>query len=90
MINGFFIVNGCLQSIPAISTNSPLASFIPVIWVIFMGMIFELITDLRRWRSDRQVNNQRVERVYVDRSTQEVVKEDTISADLQVGDIVVL
>jgi len=57
VINSFFIVNGMLQSIPAISTNSPLASFIPVGWVIIMGMVFELVSDLRRYSSDKETNN---------------------------------
>jgi hypothetical protein len=46
-----------MQSVSQISTNSPLASLIPVSWIIGMGMLFELIADLRRWMSDRQVNN---------------------------------
>lgn len=42
-INDFFIINGILQYIPAISTNEPLVSIIPVAFVVFLGMLFEFI-----------------------------------------------
>ena len=38
-------------------TNDPTVSLIPTLWVIAMGMIFELIADLRRWNSDRKGNS---------------------------------
>jgi hypothetical protein len=57
VIHIFFLFNGFLQTIPAISTNSPLASIVPVIWVMIMGMLFEMVADIRRWRSDTRVNN---------------------------------
>jgi uncharacterized membrane protein len=57
VIHILYIFNGFLQSIPAISTNSPLASIVPVVWVMIMGMLFELVADIRRWRSDSKVNN---------------------------------
>jgi len=88
VINSFFIVNGLLQSIPAISTNSPLASFIPVGWVIIMGMIFELVSDLRRYSSDKKVNNQEIERVI--KTGSGIEKRMTFSENLKVGDIIVL
>jgi len=77
-----------LQSIPAISTNSPLASFIPVGWVIIMGMVFELVSDLRRYSSDKETNNYEVERAV--KSGSGIEKKMTTSADLKVGDIIVL
>lgn len=57
VINIFFLFNSYMQSVSQISTNSPFASLIPVSWIIAMGMMFDLIADLRRWMSDRQVNN---------------------------------
>lgn len=57
VINVFFLFNAYMQSVSQISTNSPLASLIPVSWIIGMGMLFDLIADLRRWMNDRQVNN---------------------------------
>jgi len=56
VIHIFFLFNGFLQTIPSISTNSPLASIIPVIWTMSMGMTFELIADIRRWTNDKKVN----------------------------------
>jgi len=63
-INCFFLVNGVLQSIPSISTNAPIWSFLPVGWVIFMGMVFEFIADFRRWKSDKRINNCKIIRCY--------------------------
>ena len=54
VINCFYLFNGMLQTFPSISTNSPLASLIPVIWVMLLGIVFELIADLRRWSSDKK------------------------------------
>ena len=66
IINLFFIINGLLQHIPSISTNSPLVSLIPVSFVIILGIIFELIQDVRRWLSDNEVNAQQVQKVVDD------------------------
>ena len=90
-MNSFFIVNSILQAFPAISTNSPFASAAPVIWVVSMNLIFELVSDLRRWRSDRKVNNLKVKRLQYDpRDKQKIGKYIVTSADLQVGDMIVL
>ena len=82
MINVFYILNGTLQLFPAISTNSPLASYIPVGFVILVGMILEGVADFRSWRSDSAINNYKVNRVS-NTSTQE-----TVAADLKVGDVI--
>jgi phospholipid-transporting ATPase len=52
VLNLFYILNGCLQTIPAISTISPLASLIPVIFVILVGIVLEGIAEYRRYCSD--------------------------------------
>lgn len=89
VINAFFICNAILQSIPAISTNTPLASAIPVGWVILMGMLFELVSDLRRWRSDRKVNNYKVKRVH-QASAGNLERREVATQNLKVGDVIVL
>jgi len=66
VIHIFFLFNGFLQTIPSISTNSPLASWVPVFWTMSMGMIFELIADIRRWNSDKKVNSYKVDMAYED------------------------
>jgi len=63
VINIFYIANGILQTFPAISTNSPLASLIPVAYVIILGMILEAVSDLRRWSNDRKINNQKMNKL---------------------------
>ena len=63
VIHAFFIFNGFLQTIPSISTNSPLASLVPVAWTMSMGIIFELIADIRRWKQDNKTNGQQIEKV---------------------------
>ena len=54
IINVFYLVNGTLQTIPQFSTNNPLVSFIPTVWVMLLGIIFELVADLKRYRTDKK------------------------------------
>lgn len=86
VIHCFFLFNGFLQTIPSISTNSPLASFVPVLWTMSMGMLFELIADIRRWNSDKKVNNYKVELVY--ESSGKVEVKTSAAEKLKVGDII--
>ena len=54
-----------------------------------MGMLFELIADLRRWMSDRQVNNYPVKLIHLNKNeglTHEIIK----SSQLKVGNIIIL
>jgi hypothetical protein len=60
VLNIFYLVNGSLQTIPAISTVSPLASLIPVLFVIFVGIVLEAISEYRRYCSDYEQNSQPV------------------------------
>eukprot|EP00354_Favella_ehrenbergii_P007119 CAMPEP_0170458402 /NCGR_PEP_ID=MMETSP0123-20130129/5379_1 /TAXON_ID=182087 /ORGANISM="Favella ehrenbergii, Strain Fehren 1" /LENGTH=219 /DNA_ID=CAMNT_0010722529 /DNA_START=263 /DNA_END=922 /DNA_ORIENTATION=+ len=46
-----------MQFIPAISTNSPLASMIPTIFIILVGMGKELYLEIKRWREDKRINS---------------------------------
>eukprot|EP00347_Sterkiella_histriomuscorum_P003081 403365663 len=86
--NVFYLINAILQSIPDISTNSPLSTIIPLAFVVILGMIRELIADVKRWNQDRKTNN----RLYA--KVQE--QNDCISTiliksqDLRVGDIIYL
>jgi hypothetical protein len=66
LINVFYIVAAILQFIPAIATNSPYASLIPVVWVICVNMIFELVADIRRNSQDNKDNRSIVEQVCFD------------------------
>jgi magnesium-transporting ATPase (P-type) len=88
VINCFYLFNAFLQTIPEISTNTPLASLIPILWVIFMGMLVDLITDLRRWKSDKATNNLHAIKLLQRKGT--LIEMDSKSEDLQVGDVIVL
>ena len=52
----FYTFNTIMQSIPAISTNSPFASLVPTIFLILVGMGKELYLEVKRWREDKRVN----------------------------------
>lgn len=54
--NIFYTINVILQFQPSISTNSPLASLVPLCFVIFVGLLKELLADLKRWSQDRKTN----------------------------------
>ena len=43
----FFLLNGVLQSIPKISTNTPLSSFVFVCWVILVKII--VLSEAAGW-----------------------------------------
>ena len=43
--------------IPAISTNNPLATIIPLSFVIVVGIIKELVVEIKRWMDDRETNS---------------------------------
>jgi magnesium-transporting ATPase (P-type) len=89
VIHMFFIFNGLLQTIESIQTNSPLASIVPVVWVMSMGMIFELISDLRRYKNDKKVNGQLTNKMMMD-SKGKIIFEKTPAAKLLVGDMIML
>ena len=54
--NTFYAIGAVLQSIPAISTNDPLATIIPLAYVIAVGMLKEFLADFKRYKSDRKQN----------------------------------
>ena len=84
----FYLVNSLLQTFPAISTNSPLAGFIPTCWIILMGLLFDLLADLRRWRTDKAVNQAVVTKLLVKEN--QFVKQMVFTESLQVGDLIEL
>jgi magnesium-transporting ATPase (P-type) len=88
VVNLFFIVNGILQYIPAISTNSPLASLVPVGWVMLMGMLFELIEDVKRHNQDKKDNTIKVEKVSA--SGGKIDSKHLNAAELAVGNVIKL
>ena len=83
----FFTFNTIVQSIPAVSTNTPLASAIPVLFVIFLGIIKEAYLEYKRWKDDK-TQNQRA--CFILDSVSENgglhFREDTVQ-NIRVGDI---
>jgi hypothetical protein len=54
--NLFYTVSVILQFQPSISVNSPLAPLIPLSFVVLLGLVKELLADLKRWKYDRNTN----------------------------------
>jgi P-type E1-E2 ATPase len=85
--NDLYVVNTIFQSIPKISNNSPLASLVPLAFVVLLGMLRELLADLKRWREDRRTNA----RKYVRVNRANLTDKSTVRSDeLRVGDIIEL
>jgi hypothetical protein len=53
LANVFYLINAVLQSIPQISTNDPLATIIPLIYVVLIGMYKEFYADYKRYQGDK-------------------------------------
>ena len=51
-----YTFNTVMQSIKSISTNSPLISLIPVVFVILVGMSKELYLECKRYKDDKRIN----------------------------------
>ena len=64
------------------STNNPLASIIPLLFVICLGIIKEAIVEVKRWQEDKKVNKTRCTRV-----GQFGKEEIIILSEVKVGDI---
>ena len=54
--NVFYLVNAILQTIPSISTNDPLATIIPLVYVVSLGILKEFLADYKRYKNDNKVN----------------------------------
>ena len=58
MSNTFYLIGAILQSIPSVSTNDPLATIIPLAYVVAVGMLKEFLADYKRYKSDKKTNHQ--------------------------------
>ena len=52
----FYVFNAILQSIPFVSTNNPLATIIPLTFIIILGIIKEAVVEIKKWYDDKQIN----------------------------------
>eukprot|EP01103_Thecamoeba_quadrilineata_P000633 TRINITY_DN10544_c0_g1_i1.p1 TRINITY_DN10544_c0_g1~~TRINITY_DN10544_c0_g1_i1.p1 ORF type:complete len:1100 (-),score=167.10 TRINITY_DN10544_c0_g1_i1:151-3450(-) len=57
--NFWFLLIACLQLIPDVSPINPLASFLPLAFVLGVTAIKEAMEDVNRYRSDFAVNNKK-------------------------------
>ena len=79
--NCFYIVNAILQSIPSISTNDPLATVVPLIYVFILGMVKEMVADYKRYQNDLKVNHY---------PCQMADGKPAVTMDLKVGDVITI
>ncbi|XP_005107403.2 phospholipid-transporting ATPase ID [Aplysia californica] len=84
LANAYFLGLLVMQLIPAVSSLEPVATIIPLVFVLSISAIKEAIDDFQRHRSDDQVNNRRT---YVLRN-EEIVEERWHK--VKVGDIILL
>ena len=81
--------------IPAISTNSPLAALIPLLFIVCVGVIKELVVEIKRWNDDKAVNSMRF-KLQVPKDSKNASQredldynfEDVFISDIKVGDII--
>ena len=81
-----YLFNGFLQTIPSISVAAAWETVVPVLFTMSMGIFFEFVSDLRRWRNDHKINGYEVTKVW--KEAGQIVKEKVKSSQLVVGDVV--
>lgn len=89
-IVSFFLLSGLLQLEPSIRTNQPAFVLVPVFIVIIALMVFEASEETRRWLQDRSINSQVVKRVRMSKAAPYLISSKTTSAEIRVGDIILL
>ncbi|KAL2091895.1 hypothetical protein ACEWY4_011693 [Coilia grayii] len=82
--NAYFLILLVLQVIPAISSLSWFTTVVPLVLVLFVTAAKDAIDDIHRHRSDRKVNNRKVQVLI----NGELRSEKWM--DIQVGDIIKL
>ena len=84
--NVFYLVGAIFQSFPSISTNDPLATIIPLAYVVAVGMLKEFLADYKRYKSDKKTNSQPASIIVQngDSFSSRVVRTE----ELRVGDVV--
>jgi len=65
-----------------ISTNSPIASFAPLVFIVLLGTVKEAIAEYKRWKEDKICNSTPAKK-WTDFGWF-----NTVLADLKVGDII--
>lgn len=63
VVNVFYIFTGILQCFKEIRTNQPLVIFIPTAFVIGIGILKELLAELKRLKEDNRTNSMLYDRI---------------------------
>lgn len=63
VVNCFYIFTGILQCFKKIQTNRPIVIFIPTAFVILIGILKELLAELKRHREDKKTNAMLYDRI---------------------------
>lgn len=71
--NLFYIVNAVLQSIPAVSTNNPLVTYVLLLYVVVLGILKEAFTEYGRMKQDSKENGKMATRVVYEDGAEQVV-----------------
>ena len=88
LVNIFYIITGIINFFPAISVNSPFAVLFPTVIIMLIGVTKELLSELKRYKEDKQVNATPVQRLDTEaRSGDKVTWANTVLAEVKVGDI---
>ena len=86
LANWYFLVLTCMGFIPSISPWEPMAMLQPTILVLLISMIREGFEDYTRYKMDKVINSDKVERIRPGTGSLETVK----SQDVKVGDILLI
>ena len=79
--NLFYLACAIIQFFPQVNSSNPLATIIPLAFVVGLGMLREILADLKRWSLDRKSNN----RLY-----ESFMGKQRQAAEFRVGDIIEL
>eukprot|EP01103_Thecamoeba_quadrilineata_P017326 TRINITY_DN6093_c0_g1_i1.p1 TRINITY_DN6093_c0_g1~~TRINITY_DN6093_c0_g1_i1.p1 ORF type:complete len:1101 (+),score=172.56 TRINITY_DN6093_c0_g1_i1:38-3340(+) len=82
--NFWFLLIAFLQLIPDVSPINPLASFLPLAFVLGVTAVKEALEDLNRWRSDREVNNRKTTTI------RDGIRSEMAWKSVKTGDIIYL
>jgi UDP-N-acetylglucosamine:LPS N-acetylglucosamine transferase len=63
VVNIFYVITGILQCFKKIQTNKPWVIFAPTGFVIGLGILKELLAEIKRLRDDKRLNNSLFDRV---------------------------
>ena len=67
--------------VPSIRTNSPWASLVPTFQIILLGMLWELVAELRRRDNDKKFNKSMINKLHKKDETNSKFEEMEVFAE---------